>query len=204
MKKTIHQFLTPAVIVTTAFIIGAAGGFGASSLQHSLDDTMAAEIESTRPQGRSATGTIKLTPEKPRNLFAITQSQDALREFNTAIKEAEMISTVQSGGPFTVFAPINAGFESISPAKMTMLYANEHRDVLSEMLEYHIVPGVYSVEDMTDGMELVTLQGDTLTIRRDDEGVYVNGVQLLQTDLPATNGIMHTTRGVLYDETKDQ
>jgi uncharacterized surface protein with fasciclin (FAS1) repeats len=202
MKKTINQFLTPAVIITTAFVIGAVGGFGVSTLQRSMNDTMAAEVDPARPQGRSATGTIQLTPEKPRNLFAITQSQDVLREFNTAIKEAEMISTVQSGGPFTVFAPVNAGFEFISPAKMTMLYANEHRDVLTELLEYHIVPGVYPVEDMTDGMQLVTLQGDTLTIRKDAEGVYVNGVQLLQTDLPATNGIMHTTRGVLYDETK--
>lgn len=202
MKQTIQQFLTPTVIITVAFLFGVAGGLTVSSLQRSFDHTMAAEVELSRPDGRSAAGTIQLTPEKPRNLFAITQSQNALREFNTSIKEAEMISTVQSGGPFTIFAPVNAGFESISPAKMNMLYADEHRDVLTEFLEYHIVPGVVSVEDMTDGMELVTLQGGTLTIRKDSEGVYVNGVQMLQTDLPATNGVMHTTRGVLYDETK--
>lgn len=204
MKNTIHHFLTPTVIITTAFLIGAAGGFGVSSLQASFDDTQAAEIQTTRPQGRSSMGTIQLTPEKPRNLFAITQSEEALTEFNTALKEAEMISTVQSGGPFTIFAPVNAGFEAISPAKMNMLYANEHRDVLTDLLEYHIVPGVYAREDMTDGMELMTLQGDMLTIRKDAEGIYVNGVQLLQTDVSATNGVMHTTRGVLYDETKEE
>ena len=69
---------------------------------------------------------------------------------------------------------------------------------LAQILLYHVVPGLISSDAITDGMEVMTLQGSTLTLSRSDEGtLMVNGAQVIAADLPAANGIIHVIDAVL-------
>ncbi|KAI9028719.1 hypothetical protein DFJ74DRAFT_703676 [Hyaloraphidium curvatum] len=95
----------------------------------------------------------------------------------------------------TIFAPINDGFFDISEA-ISAFTADE----VGAMLNYHQVisgNGVYYSSDFTDGMQLQTVQGDSLTINIQDGTVFVDGVQVLLLDVLTDSGVIHVINSVL-------
>jgi len=102
-------------------------------------------------------------------------------------------------GPFTVFAPTNAAWTEV----ITDLTSLESLDptVLSAILAYHVVFGTYEASDITDGLILTTLMGETIEFGIDDEGVVtVNEEIISMTDISASNGIIHKIDGVMFPQ----
>ena len=113
-----------------------------------------------------------------------------------ALTEADLVSTLQGDGPFTVFAPTNAAFEKllgelgISAAD---LLASPR---LTEVLLYHVVPGKVMSTDLTTGMQAPTVLGETLTVDLSN-GVKINDSTVVAADIEATNGVIHVIDTVL-------
>eukprot|EP00534_Pseudo-nitzschia_fraudulenta_P004850 CAMPEP_0201137166 /NCGR_PEP_ID=MMETSP0850-20130426/55267_1 /ASSEMBLY_ACC=CAM_ASM_000622 /TAXON_ID=183588 /ORGANISM="Pseudo-nitzschia fraudulenta, Strain WWA7" /LENGTH=478 /DNA_ID=CAMNT_0047408507 /DNA_START=109 /DNA_END=1545 /DNA_ORIENTATION=- len=102
-------------------------------------------------------------------------------------------------GPFTVFAPTNAAWTEV----ITDLTSLESLDptVLSAILAYHVVFGTYEASDITDGLILTTLMGESIEFGIDDEGVVtVNEEIISMTDISASNGIIHKIDGVMFPQ----
>src|SRR3569832_2638130 len=61
-----------------------------------------------------------------------------------AVKAAGLVETLQSKGPFTVFAPTNAAFDKLPAGTVDTLVKPENKEMLTKILTYHVVPGDYS------------------------------------------------------------
>ena len=113
-----------------------------------------------------------------------------------AVEAAGLVDALKAEGPFTVFAPSDEAFAAIDPATIEALLADPSGD-LTQILLYHVVPGAVMAADVTDGLVAETLQGGSLTFAVSDAGVTVNGVNVVSTDIAASNGVIHVIDGVL-------
>src|SRR6476620_10297854 len=65
-----------------------------------------------------------------------------------AVKAAGLVETLQSAGPFTVFAPTNAAFNLLPAGTVETLVKPENKATLTKILTYHVVAGRYSAKDI--------------------------------------------------------
>ena len=118
----------------------------------------------------------------------------ALTTLVDLVVAAGLAETLAGPGPFTVFAPTNDAFveflDGADPASLDM-------DLVSSVLTYHVVPGIYTAGQITDGLTLTTVQGEELTFTTMDGSAMVNEESIVATDILANNGIVHVIGGVL-------
>ena len=65
-----------------------------------------------------------------------------------AVKAANLVETLSSAGPFTVFAPTNAAFDKLPAGTVETLVKPESKEALTSILTYHVVPGKMSAADV--------------------------------------------------------
>ncbi len=121
-------------------------------------------------------------------------------EFETlvaAVIAADLVDALKGEGPFTVFAPTDAAFAALPEGTLEALL--EDPEALANILLYHVVSGAVYAEAVLelDGAEVETLQGQSITIRITDGNVYVDDAQVIQTDISATNGVIHVIDAVI-------
>lgn len=114
----------------------------------------------------------------------------------TAIDLSGLGSALTGEGPFTVFAPTDAAFDALPAETLAALLADPTGD-LADALQYHVVSGKVFSTDLSDGMFVETLQGDSLYIRSVNDTVTVNGATVVAADLQADNGVVHAIDQVL-------
>lgn len=107
----------------------------------------------------------------------------------TAVQAAELVDTLKSEGPFTVFAPNDAAFAKIAAADLNALVAD--KAALTNVLTYHVVAGKVMAADVVKLTSAKTVQGQDLAIEVKDGKVYVNGAQVIATDIETSNGVIH-------------
>ena len=113
-----------------------------------------------------------------------------------ALQAAGLDDNLQQDGPFTVFAPTNAAFESVDTEALT-----SDADLLTKILQYHVIAGQeISADQIEDGQTVETLQGESLEFSVENGTVRVNGATVQTPNLQASNGIVHTIDGVLLRE----
>jgi uncharacterized surface protein with fasciclin (FAS1) repeats len=117
--------------------------------------------------------------------------------FNTlaaALQAAELIDTLKGEGPFTVFAPTDDAFAKIPQDQLDALLAD--KDQLTAVLTYHVVPGKVMAADVIGLDSATTVQGGALEIDTAD-GVKIGEATVIQTDIEASNGVIHVIDTVL-------
>jgi transforming growth factor-beta-induced protein len=106
------------------------------------------------------------------------------------VTAADLVDTLQSEGPFTVFAPTDAALAKI-PGPIVDVIAGD-KDLLTTVLTHHVVAGKMTTAELVAAGTVKTVAGDTLTITQDDAGnVYVDGNMIGQKNVQATNGIIN-------------
>lgn len=114
-----------------------------------------------------------------------------------AIETAGLTETLSGEGSFTLFAPVDAAFDSAADLP-------EDADALSDLLLYHIVEGTLASQDVLAEESLATLQGSDITISLNEQGAFLNGdAQIIVVDIPATNGVIHAINRVLTPPAAD-
>lgn len=117
------------------------------------------------------------------------------------LKAAEYVNVLANAGPFTVFAPTNAAFEKLPAGTLDDLLKPENKDKLRTILEYHVYVGVLKDALMSDGLTYGMASGHNATIGNKDGKLSINGVNIIAT-IPASNGIIYVTDGVLLPPAK--
>jgi uncharacterized surface protein with fasciclin (FAS1) repeats len=112
----------------------------------------------------------------------------------TALQAAGLVETLKGRGPFTVFAPTDEAFAKLPAGTVEALLKDKQR--LAAILTYHVVPGRVMAADVVKMTEAKTVQGGSLTIRS-GKGVTVDGVEVVKTDIAASNGVIHVIDAVL-------
>jgi uncharacterized surface protein with fasciclin (FAS1) repeats len=114
----------------------------------------------------------------------------------TAVTQAGLVDTLNSEGPFTIFAPTNDAFAALPPADLQAVLADN--DLLTSVLTYHVVAGeALSSADLIAAGSVETVNGGTLTITDENGTLTVNGVPTVCMDVPTANATVHIIGGVL-------
>jgi uncharacterized surface protein with fasciclin (FAS1) repeats len=126
-----------------------------------------------------------------------------------AVKAADLVATLQSAGPFTVFAPTNAAFAKLPAGTVESLLKAENKATLTKILTYHVIAGsfdatavVKAIKDGGGSVSLKTVSGGNLVasikagkvILTDEKGGYAT---VVATDLKADNGLIHVIDAVV-------
>lgn len=126
-----------------------------------------------------------------------------------AVKAADLVATLKTKGPFTVFAPTNAAFDKLPSGTVETLVKPENKTMLQNILKYHVVAGKMDSKSIAKAIKkgngkatFTTVAGGTLT-------ASMNGDQLVLTDAKGgtstvtianvmqSNGVIHVVDTVL-------
>ncbi|MDX5479237.1 MAG: fasciclin domain-containing protein [Cyclobacteriaceae bacterium] len=114
-----------------------------------------------------------------------------------ALKAAEYVDALTNVGPFTVFAPTNQAFDALPAGTLETLTKKENQRQLRDILEYHVLLGVYKPGDFVNGRKMGTADGRSVEVTIDADGsILINGGKILGT-VEASNGIIHVIDKVL-------
>ena len=150
--------------------------------------------------GDCGAATAKASPaaanEGPTSTLAIFDlaGEAGFSTLTAAIEAAGLAGTLNTEGPFTVFAPTDEAFAKLPAGALEALLADT--DALSRVLLYHVTAGSVYAEDVVDLRAARTLNGEKVAIAIDG-GVTVNEANVIETDVEATNGVIHVIDTVL-------
>ncbi len=133
-----------------------------------------------------------------KDLVETAESAGAFSTLVSALKAAELVSTLKGPGPFTVFAPTDEAFAKLPADQLKALMQN--KDKLRQVLAYHIVAGRVSARDVAGMSSATTMAGPALSIDT-ASGVKVNEATVVQPDVMASNGVIHVIDAVLVPPT---
>lgn len=113
-----------------------------------------------------------------------------------AVEAAGLVDALKGEGPFTVFAPTDDAFAALPEGTVDALLADI--PALTDILLYHVVPGQVMAADVVELSSATTLNGLDISIMVRDGSVYLNdSVQVVMTDIEASNGVIHVIDAVL-------
>jgi uncharacterized surface protein with fasciclin (FAS1) repeats len=120
-----------------------------------------------------------------------------------ALKAADLVSTLDGEGPFTVFAPTNDAFAKLPAGTVETLLKPENKPILTAILTYHVVPGTVKAADVVKLTEAKTVEGSAIAIAVDGGTVRLNGAATVTaTDIAASNGVIHVIDTVIMPPDK--
>ncbi len=169
---------------------------------------IAAVPTSTDPTPRQEKVITQDTP----NIVGVAAGNENFSTLVAAVKAADLVKTLSSEGPFTVFAPTNAAFEALPEGTVESLLKPENKTTLTSILTYHVVAGKVMAADVVkaindNGGEYVveTVQGNKLTLSLSGESVVLTDAKggtatVAQADVAASNGVIHAIDAVVMPE----
>jgi len=120
--------------------------------------------------------------------------------FNTlaaALEAGDLVGTLKSDGPYTVFAPTDEAFAKLPEGTVEKLLLPENKDKLVEILTYHVVAGKVTAAEVITMKSARTANGSDISIRVVDETVFINDSRVVATDIKASNGVIHVVDTVI-------
>jgi uncharacterized surface protein with fasciclin (FAS1) repeats len=111
-----------------------------------------------------------------------------------AVQAANLVDTLKSPGPFTVFAPTDEAFAKLPAGTIQTLLQNIPQ--LARILTFHVVPGKLTQADLTALGTVTSVEGSTIPINGAD-GFEVKNATVVAADIEADNGIIHVIDRVI-------
>lgn len=138
---------------------------------------------------------LEVAQAAPGNIVEVASGNDNFDTLVAAVQAADLVDALSSPGPFTVFAPTDAAFAELPEGVLEALLKPENKDLLTEILTYHVVPGELMSDELTTG-PVESLNGG-IAIRVDPDKVVVNNGSVVTPDVDASNGVIHAINRVL-------
>lgn len=162
-------------------LVPAADGSGAEAIVH---ETPMADIWLVQGQ-----------MEEPGTIMDALRADENLTPFADALEQAGLAETLTGEGPYTLFVPAGFLMDNI-PADIM-----NDSNALQTWLQGYIVEGDLKSMDVANAEQpLTALGGQTLTPETREDGIYLNGNQVIAVNIPATNGTIHMINGLLGTE----
>ena len=196
MKKLV---LSMAVIASVAFTSCK------DNEKNTSEETMTEEEMAMETTDVSTEATM---PEQE-TIAEIAMGNEDFSTLVTAVKAAGLAETLNSEGPFTVFAPTNAAFDKLPEGTVSTLVEPANKEKLAGILKYHVVSGEYMAADVVKAINdndgsftIPTVQGGELTATLEGENVILtdaagNKSTVAMTDDDASNGVIHAIDAVV-------
>jgi uncharacterized surface protein with fasciclin (FAS1) repeats len=147
--------------------------------------------------------TKKVMPQAPvsatvkaNTIVDVASGNKSFTTLVTAVKAAGLVETLSGKGPFTVFAPTDKAFAALPKDTLASLLKPENKAKLVKVLTYHVVSGKVMAKDVKPG-SVKTVEGSPVTIKVTAGNVMVNDATVSQTDINASNGVIHVIDKVI-------
>tara|TARA_R110001606_G_scaffold300473_1_gene448193 strand:+ start:167 stop:724 length:558 start_codon:yes stop_codon:yes gene_type:complete len=143
------------------------------------------------------------------NIVGVAVANKNFTTLVAAVKAADLVETLSSEGPFTVFAPTNDAFAKLPEGTIATLLKPENKATLTSILTYHVVAGkfdatavVAAIKANNGAFTIKTVQGGTLVASLDGGNVMLkdekgNISKVVIADVAASNGIIHAIDSVV-------
>jgi uncharacterized surface protein with fasciclin (FAS1) repeats len=136
-------------------------------------------------------------PRTPGTIVAVATASGQFNTLIAAASAAGLGGTLIGPGPFTVFAPTDQAFSNLPSGTVERLLRPENREALRKIVSYHVVRGNIRASSLMGTTSMPpTLEGMSLNIDGRN-GVRVNGAMVIQPDIEASNGVIHSIDTVL-------
>src|SRR6476660_10059309 len=139
-------------------------------------------------------GILVAAPARAQQNKNIVETAVAAGSFTTlakALTAADLVSTLEGAGPFTVFAPTDEAFAKLPAGTVENLLKPENKDKLTAILTYHVVPGAVRAEQVTKLDQAKTVNGAMVKVTTKGDKVTINDATVVKADVAASNGIIH-------------
>ena len=160
------------------------------------------------PMSASSSPTASSTAMSESDIVETAAAAGDFKTLTVALKAAGLDETLKGPGPFTVFAPTDAAFAKLPEGTVETLL-KDPKGQLAEILKYHVVAGEVMAADVAkmDGQKVKTVQGAELTVEVSGDKVVLvdaagNRVNVIKTDITASNGVIHVIDAVLIPTKK--
>lgn len=133
--------------------------------------------------------------EEMMSIAGIVMADENFETLLAALEAAELDVMFAGETEYTVFAPSDAAFEGLEEGALDALLAD--KEELTKVLKYHVLPGKVMASAVLEMDSATTLEGSDVMFSLEGEAVMVNEARVTQTDIMASNGIIHVIDGVL-------
>ncbi len=188
MITSISRKIVAVGLASSLFVLAACGDD-----EESTEATTAPTVAATTPVTDEAMA--------EGDIVAVASANPSFTTLVAAVGAAGLVETLQGPGPFTVFAPTNDAFAALPAGLVDALLLPENKDALTQILTYHVVAGKVMAADVVAG-DVPTVQGTNITITTDG-GVKIFDANVVQTDVEASNGVIHVIDQVLVPDGLD-
>lgn len=206
-RKALAAIVLPMALFVAA--CGSSGGDDASSSKGS-DTTMKDSATTTMATDDSST-TKAMAPEGPAcdsvptsgkgsfdgmaadPVATAASNNPALSTLVTAVKQAGLVDTLNSGGPYTVFAPVDDAFAKIPAEDLKAVLADKEK--LTSILTYHVLPEQVQMDEL--GGTYKTVNGAELTVSGDGPEFKVGDATVVCAGIQTGNATVYLIDSVL-------
>jgi uncharacterized surface protein with fasciclin (FAS1) repeats len=151
--------------------------------------------------GSSMSGSGPATSSQ--SIAAIAASNPSFSTLVSALQKAGLASTFSGSGSFTVFAPTNEAFDAAAAALLGA--GKSGRDLVSALdvatltavLKFHVSSGGRNAQAVLAAGQLSMLDGNQAAVTVQSGDAYIAGARIVQTDIQASNGIIHVLSAVM-------
>ena len=143
-----------------------------------------------------STVTLNVSADKSDDILTNVAGTGDHASLVAALTHADLVTTLQGDGPFTVFAPTDQAFTDAG-IDLSTFDTDEENQTLVDILTYHVVSGSVMSSTLTDGMEADAFNGDKLTFSVSTTEVKVNDAVVTLADVESSNGVIHVIDKVL-------
>jgi uncharacterized surface protein with fasciclin (FAS1) repeats len=185
----------------------ALAGFAAAALAVNLGAMGPAFAQMKEKEKTVTVGGAPMYPSK--NIVQNAVNSKDHTTLVAAVKAAGLVDTLQSAGPFTVFAPTNDAFAKLPAGTVDTLLKPENKKTLTNVLTYHVVPGRLTAKDLMEKIKagngkamLKTVEGADLTFAEKDGKLWIwdakgDSAQVTIRNVMQSNGVIHVIDTVL-------
>lgn len=171
--------------------------------------TTAFALTMTLAMGAAHAGTMGASTPPAQDIVDTAVKSKDHTTLVTAVKATGLVDTLKGKGPFTLFAPVNAGFAALPAGTVDNLLKPENKPALTKVLTYHVVAGQFDAKAVSQAIQagggkatLKTVAGGSLTASAEGGKVIVtdeNGgkATVVAADLMQSNGVIHVVDKVL-------
>lgn len=132
----------------------------------------------------------------PNDIVAVALGAGIFKTLCAAVTAGGLIPTLQSAGPFTVFAPTDEAFAKLPAGTVESLLKPENKQKLVGILTYHVLAGKVMAAAVKT-MKAKTVNGQELSIKVENGKVTVDNATVVKTDIAASNGVIHVIDNVV-------
>ena len=135
--------------------------------------------------------------EHPKTILDEVLENPSLSTLAKIIVKTDLVDVLEGQGPLTLFAPSNEAFAKLASGTLEDLVKPSNKEKLMAILKYHIVFGKMTLDEMKKDKGLMTLEGQHLRIKVDNDKVIINNAGIVKPNLEYPNGVVYIIDQVL-------